>query len=231
MSEGAPGPGWWQASDLKWYPPQHQPDQAVAAAPPPPAAPSLPPPPGAHVSAAPAGLPPPLRPAPSSVVQPAGAQSSADSLAMVRGMMAKVSATAWLLIGGFIVATISIFLTWETVTQSVSVLGTPLYSETGGRGTSSGGKFILLAPIIAAAWLAWPVFAGITMSVKRLIGLSAVVGLMLLSIPVWFVVFRDSDAASGTTSSYGFGLFLFAAAVIAIAVGVIRLWIHRSKMT
>jgi hypothetical protein len=153
------------------------------------------------------------------------------SFATVQGAVAKLSATAWLLIGGFIVAAISIFLTWETITESVSMMGTPLYSQTGQRGTSSGGKFILLVPIIAAAWLAWPVFAGITMSVKRLIGLSAVVGLMLLSIPLWFAVFRGNDAASGTTSSYGFGLFLFAAAVIAIAVGVVRLWMYRSRTT
>jgi hypothetical protein len=24
MSQAPQGPGWWQASDLKWYPPQHQ---------------------------------------------------------------------------------------------------------------------------------------------------------------------------------------------------------------
>lgn len=33
MSDSAQGPGWWQASDGKWYPPQ----QAAAAPPPPPA--------------------------------------------------------------------------------------------------------------------------------------------------------------------------------------------------
>lgn len=46
MSDGAMGSGWWQASDLKWYPPQRQADPAA------PAAPSLPPPPSADASAA-----------------------------------------------------------------------------------------------------------------------------------------------------------------------------------
>ena len=37
MTDGPQGPGWWQASDLKWYPPEKRPDYA-AALPPPPAA-------------------------------------------------------------------------------------------------------------------------------------------------------------------------------------------------
>ena len=36
MSEVSEGPGWWQASDLKWYPPERHP-QYVAPLPPPPA--------------------------------------------------------------------------------------------------------------------------------------------------------------------------------------------------
>ncbi len=41
MSEVSQGPGWWQASDLKWYPPELHADYV---APPPPATPTLPPP-------------------------------------------------------------------------------------------------------------------------------------------------------------------------------------------
>jgi hypothetical protein len=143
----------------------------------------------------------------------------------VQGAVKQLGATAWLLIGGFVAAVISVFLTWETVTACP--LGICVAQET--AGTSSGGKFALLVPIIAAAWLAWPLFAGITMSVRRLIGLSAVVGLMVLSIPVWFLVFRDNDPDNGIKSSYGFGLLLFSAAVIVIAVGVVRIWMYRSK--
>ncbi|MFZ3347014.1 MAG: hypothetical protein WA248_18115, partial [Mycobacterium sp.] len=36
MTDGPQGPGWWQAADLKWYPPEKRPDPA--ALPPPPAA-------------------------------------------------------------------------------------------------------------------------------------------------------------------------------------------------
>jgi serine/threonine protein kinase len=36
MTDGPQGPGWWQAADLKWYPPEQRPDPA--ALPPPPAA-------------------------------------------------------------------------------------------------------------------------------------------------------------------------------------------------
>ena len=42
MSEVSQGPGWWQASDLKWYPPELHADYV---APPPPATRTLPPPP------------------------------------------------------------------------------------------------------------------------------------------------------------------------------------------
>jgi peptidyl-prolyl cis-trans isomerase B (cyclophilin B) len=41
MSDVSQGPGWWQASDLKWYPPERHPNYE---APPPPPPPKLPPP-------------------------------------------------------------------------------------------------------------------------------------------------------------------------------------------
>jgi hypothetical protein len=37
MTDGPQGDGWWQASDLKWYPPEQRPDY-MAVLPPPPAA-------------------------------------------------------------------------------------------------------------------------------------------------------------------------------------------------
>jgi hypothetical protein len=48
MSDVSGGPGWWQASDLKWYPPERHPQHAASLPPPPPPEPS------AH-----AGSPPP----------------------------------------------------------------------------------------------------------------------------------------------------------------------------
>lgn len=246
-----PQPGWyddpqdpnlqryWDGQD--WTPHQQQksmpeptPSPGISAQPPPPGMPPQPPPSSmppqsGYPTGSPAGSPPPAWPAPSPGTQAGAGQTPAVSFATVQGAVKQLGATAWLLIGGFVAAIISIFLTWETVTQSLSVLGTPVYSETGSRGTSSGGKFFLLLPIVVAAWLAWPVFAGMTMSARRLLGLSAVVGLMVLSIPLWFVVFRDNDPANGVQSSYGFGLFLFSAAVLVIAAGVVRIWMYRSK--
>lgn len=196
--------------------------------PPPTSSPDLPPPPvgyaeGAGHAGAPTQPPPPAWSAPPPASQAGYGQTPSVNFATVQGAVKQLGATAWLLIGGFVAATISVFLTWETVTQSVNVFGTTIGSS-GKAGVSSGGRFALLVPIVAAAWLAWPVFTGIALSSRRLIGLSAVVGLMVLSIPLWFAVFRDNDAADGIKSSYGFGLWLFSAAVIVIAVGVVQLW-------
>lgn len=46
MSEVSQGPGWWQASDGRWYPPEQHPAAPPPAAPPP----TAPPPPGAYAS-------------------------------------------------------------------------------------------------------------------------------------------------------------------------------------
>ncbi len=57
MSDVSQGPGWWQASDLKWYPPELHPDY-VAPLPPPPTPPppaELPPPPMPVASKGPSG--------------------------------------------------------------------------------------------------------------------------------------------------------------------------------
>ncbi len=49
MSDTSQGPGWWQASDGKWYPPESNPSTAQSAAPPPPGPmTSVPGPPLAH---------------------------------------------------------------------------------------------------------------------------------------------------------------------------------------
>lgn len=63
MSDVSQGPGWWQASDLKWYPPELHADYV---APPTPVTPTLPPPPK---------LPPPP---PTPVTGPAAQQQPND---------------------------------------------------------------------------------------------------------------------------------------------------------
>lgn len=223
-------------SNLPPPPPSNLPPPQQPPPPPnlPPPSPDLPPPPPNYAEGAGQGAfvptqpPPPAWPAPPPETQAGYGQPPSVSFATVQGAVKQLGATAWLLIGGLLAATISIFLTWETVTESVNVFGTTIGSS-GKAGVSSAGRFALLVPIVAVAWLAWPVFAGITMSARRLMGLSAVVGLMVLSIPLWFAVFRDSDASQGIKSSYGFGLWLFSGAVIVIAAGVVRLWMLRSQ--
>ena len=233
----APPPSNLPPPPLQAPPPSNLPPPPQQAPPPsnlPPPPPNLPPPPANYDEGAGQGAGVPTQPPPPAWFPPppetgAGVgQMPSASFATVQGAVKQLGATAWLLIGGLVAATISIFLTWETVTQSVTVFGTTVGSQ-GTVGTSSGGRFALLVPIVAAAWLAWPVFAGSTMSPRRLMGLSAVVGLMVLSVPLWFAVFRDNDASAGIKSSYGFGLLLFSAAVIVIAGGVVRLWMLRSQ--
>jgi hypothetical protein len=209
MSNVSQGPGWWQASDLKWYPPESQPNYAAPA--PPPRQPSQP----AH-------------PAPYPPNQAAGAQMASEGLAAAKSWLANLSVTAWLLVGGSVAAAISLFLPWRTVTATLVLMGKSAYTGPTEFGLVWGGKLIFLALIVAAVWLAWPVFAGITISVKRLAVLSAAVGLMLVSIPMLMVGIKEKPLFVNAVS-YGFGFYLFVAAVIAIAAGVVRLWIQRSK--
>ncbi|MBW0016868.1 MAG: DUF2510 domain-containing protein [Mycobacterium sp.] len=201
---------------------------------PPPSSPNSPAPEPQSWSPPPAPMPPAQGqaswpPPPSPQPGPYGGQPTSDGLATAIGAFKQPSPAAWVLIGSMVLATISLFLPWENVTQTVSVLGTPVYSGRAQGGISTGGKFALLVPIIAATALAWPIFARRAVPVGWLIGLSAAVGLMLLSVPLWFLVFRDDDPANGITSSYGIGLYLFAVAVVAMTVGVVLVWIQRPK--
>jgi hypothetical protein len=60
MSDEAQGPGWWQDSDEKWYPPEQHPDAVPTAdlPPPPPSSPPPPPSPSPSLPPPPAGPPP-----------------------------------------------------------------------------------------------------------------------------------------------------------------------------
>jgi len=200
--------------------------------PPPPPPTASPLPPSGPPQAPPNTLPPPTGAPlpPGSAATPGAGALSPDNLAAVKAALTnKPSGAGVLLYIGLFVTAISVFLAWETVTVSADFLGTQTELFSGSRGTSSGFRFVILIPIALAAWLAWPVLTRTALSVQRLLGLTAVVVLMLLSVPLWFVVFRDNDPDSGTTSSYGFGLYLFAAAVVVVTVGVVRVWTDRSR--
>jgi hypothetical protein len=140
----------------------------------------------------------------------------------------KLSATARFIFGGLVVAAIGIFFPWQSV--SGGNLG---YSLTSSGALAGGGRFAILVLVALAMWLSWPTHAGLPMSVKRTIGLSVVVGLMiLLDIVAYAGVAHNNhaNAGSGFKFSPGFGLLVYTAAVIAVAIGVVRVWMHRTGL-
>jgi hypothetical protein len=165
--------------------------------------------------------------------------SPALNLTTAKGMVAKVSVTAGLLFGGFVFAAISLFLPWVTVTVD-SPLGGDLYHADASP-FKGGWIFAILLVIAGAAWLAWPIVSGSRMSVNRRTGLTAVVGLQIACLFIGFVDYANGVAEKnkamggsaqglmGVHVSVGFGMLLYAAAVVAIAAGVVRVWIHRSQ--
>jgi hypothetical protein len=226
MSDVSQGRGWWQASDLKWYPPERHADY-VAPRPPPPTdegtASSR------QAASAPAATPRQARPAASPDTQTGVVQMPALSLATLKGTVAKLSVTAWLLFGGFVFAAIGIFFPWQTVSFNAAGLG-----ELGSNNTAlaGGARFAVLLVIAAAVWLAWPARSGSQMSLKRLTGLTVVVFLMVGVFVLAFYGVSDNNrmnAGSGEDFSAGFGLLVYTAAVIAVVVGTVRVWMQRSR--
>jgi hypothetical protein len=153
---------------------------------------------------------------------------ASEGLAAVKGMVAKLSVTTGLLFGGLVIAVIAIFCPWATVTE----MGIDVASA---GGPNTGWKFAVLLVIAAAAWLAWPTLSGSPMQVNRLIGLTIAVCVLFGVVIIGFINVNSfsSDVAKNTFqivhASAGFGLWLYTVAVIASAVGVVQLWIHRSK--
>ena len=224
MSDVSQGLGWWQASDLKWYPPERHPDYVAP----------LPPPPtdgtesSGQATGAPAGPTPQAQPAPSRGTQTGVVQIPEAGLATVKDIVARLSVTAWLLFGGFVIAAIGIFFPWQTVSYSAGGLGN---LGSNNSALAGGARFAVLLVIAAAVWLAWPARSGSKMSVKRLIGFTIFVGLLVGVFLLGFSGVSDNnriDAGSGESFSAGFGLLLYTAAVIAVVVGTVRVWMHRS---
>jgi hypothetical protein len=149
--------------------------------------------------------------------------------------------TAGLLYGGLVIAAIALFLPWVTVSVS-GPFGGDLYKADASP-FKGGWIFVILLVIAGAAWLAWPTVTGSTMPIKRLAGLTAVVGLQILCLLAGFVDYANGadelDKTMGGTRaqliginpdvSIGFGFVLYAVAVVAIAVGLVQIWMHRSK--
>jgi hypothetical protein len=154
------------------------------------------------------------------------------------GVRARLS-SAGLLFGGFVIAAIALFLPWATVSVD-SPLGGNLYAVDASP-FKGGWNFLILLVIAGGAWLAWPTISGSHMSVKRLSGLTAVVGVQIVCLLIGLVGYANGVAEKGKAAaatgeelsglhvSIGFGLVLYAAAVVAITVGAVRVWLGRSR--
>jgi hypothetical protein len=163
--------------------------------------------------------PPPAWPPPGPQTQGGGAQIASEGLAAAKGFAAKLSITAWLLFGGFVLAIISTFFPYARLT----FLGVDA-TEVHPNGPAQIVVFVLVG---AAAGLAWPALTGSQVAVWRLIGLSVLVVLLGSLMVVWFKDAESTGDVAGVSPASG--LWMYGLAVIGIAGGVVRLWVQRSR--
>ncbi|GAB3025761.1 hypothetical protein [Mycobacterium bourgelatii] len=169
-----------------------------------------------------------------------GRQLQSPGFGAVKSFVPKAPITAGLLFGGLALAAISLFLPWTTIKATV-LFGSTTIDASPFRG---GWIFLILLVIAGAGWLAWPTISGAEMLMKRLAGLTGVVGLL----GVFFVIGAINYAqgisekqqaiaeagdsadfiASGVDVSLGFGFVLYTMALVAIVVGLGRVWKQRS---
>ncbi|ORV89874.1 hypothetical protein AWC11_13470 [Mycobacterium interjectum] len=152
---------------------------------------------------------------------------ASDGLATVKGFAGKMSVTAWIVLGGLVVTVISTFLPFAT--ESIKLFGETLGShEVPANGAA---KFVVIVLVALAVFLALPALSGSQLAAGRLIGLSVVVGLLAVLTLVWFnTVSTENNKGEGVVElTPGLGLMLYGVAVLVTAVGVVRLWIERSK--
>jgi hypothetical protein len=152
---------------------------------------------------------------------------ASDGLAQVKGVVGNFSMTAWVLVAGLITTFIGTFFPYASV--SVNALGSSVILQQ----VSANGpaRFVVIFLVAAAAALAWPALSGSQAAVWRLIGLSVAVAALAGLMVVWFTnVSTSNQEGEGVVDvSPGFGLLLYGAGVVITAVGVIRLWLLRSR--
>ncbi|HTX96412.1 MAG TPA: hypothetical protein VME67_17050 [Mycobacterium sp.] len=152
---------------------------------------------------------------------------ASDGLATVKGHAAKFSVSVWLLLGGLVLTVIATFLPFAT--ESVKLFGETLASQQ--LPTTGAAKAVVIVLVALAVFLAFPALTGSELASSRLIGLSIVVGLLGALTVVWFLNVSSENNKGGDVVSVtpGVGLFLYGLGVVVAAVGVVRLWIDRSK--
>lgn len=201
MNNAPQGPGWWQASDGNWYPPEQHPNYA---APPPP-----------QSSSAPGGYPQYSAP---------GGQNLGSGSAAFTSVAAKLPFPAWLLYGGLAVALISIFLPWA----SVSAEGLGETFSLGG--VDMFGAFVLIAGTAVLVWVTFTRpqaqrWAPIVLTV--LIGL-LVIDMITDWFDLDSAAAQVGDLG-GLNVSPAVGILLYTAAVGFLAARIVFFWINRSK--
>ncbi len=206
MSSASQGPGWWQASDGKWYAPQQQ--SGYQAPPPPPAAAphappswSAPPAPGGQYPA------------------PAGPNFANAQAAFTSGA-AKIPRTGWIVVGGLAAALIALFLPLANISAE-GILSVDVYWP-------GWSKFIGFLFVVGGLALTWATYDRPQTQQATLIGLSALVGLMIAHLILnWFTFDSESKgngAMAGVDVSPGFGLLLYTLGLGVAAVGVFLIW-------
>jgi hypothetical protein len=225
MTSNAPqGPGWWQASDGNLYPPEQHPSDT---------APPAPAPGGPPQSWAPPPLPPPAAPqypAPAGYSAPGG-QTFGNAQAAFTAGLGTVPLAAWLLVGGFVVAVISLFFPLMTISGNGVSVGVSAWKASAGV----TGFFILL--LAAGAVLSVRTFTQPQSQRGTLIGLTVVIGLLAIHLIYNWLTYDSQIAAAkrgdpdlaGLSASPAFGLFLYTAAIGFLVVRVVLLWTGRSK--
>ncbi len=237
MSNAPQGPGWWQASDGNWYPPEQHPSYT----PPPTTAPSAPPgyQPAGQSTGTPAtpvapqswSAPPaaPQYPAPAGYPTPGGQTFGNPQTAFTAGI-SKAPLASWLLVGGFVVAAISLFLPAVTASFNGHTASGSLWSE-------GGVAYVIFLVLVAGAVLSVTAFARPQSQRRTLTVLTVLISLLAIQLIYnWFTydsqmaeVKRDNPDISDVNFSPGFGLFLYTAAIAFLAVRIVMHWMARSK--
>lgn len=214
-----------QAPNSKWYPSRSHPNYVAPSAPPT----------GGDVAAPGQGPGAPADPSSQTWTSPLPA---VHGFPAVQVYAANLSATTGVLFGGLVIAAIAMFMPWVTVSVD-SPLGGSVFKVDASPFTGAG-VFAVLLVIAGAMWLAWPILSGSPLPLKRLYGLTVAVAAQIICLFIGFgdyangvgekskVVAGLGQELTGLHVSIEFGLLLYAAAVVAITVGLVRIWMQRS---
>lgn len=214
MSSASQGPGWWQASDGNWYPPQQQPGYQ---APPPPA-----PQPGPQSWSAPSAYP--QYPAP-------GGRSFGNAQGTFTAGLSRLPLAARLFFGGFVLALVSLFLPFVTVSGEGVSVSVSMWKAGGGV------AYFLVLMLAACAVLSVTTLNRPQSERATLIGLSVVIGLLAIHLIYNWATYNsqiaeakaDDSSLANLNASPAFGIFVYTAAICFLAVRIVMIWIDRSK--